>query len=141
MIQGAPIPAWIAVPIAVIMMIVVAAHAQALAKAEGVPESRRRIRLANAGLMLVTIPLLTIGFSLISSAAQPRLWVMVWLGAMLLVVMILALAVMDTLNTVRLSRRRREQLRGTLSEYRVHLIDMSKRRPDNAGQEKADDGP
>lgn len=54
--------------------------------------------------MLLTIPLLTAGFSLISSVQQPRVWVMVWLVSFLLVGMILLLAVIDTLNTVRIGR-------------------------------------
>lgn len=137
-----PIPPVIAIPLAIIGMIVVAAHAQALARAPGIPESRRRIRLANSVLMLVTIPLLTSGFSLISATSRPRLWVMVWMLSTLLVGMILILAVLDTLNTVRLSRRRRQALREELSHYRAGLIDLARaddsdprsgEHPDHAG--------
>lgn len=136
-----PIPPAIAIPVAIVGMIVVAAHAQALAKAPGVPESRRRIRLANAVLMLLTIPMLTAGFSLISGATRPRLWVMVWLLSTLLVGMILILAVLDTLNTVRISRRRRRELREQLSGYRADIIELARRTranhptepPDHAG--------
>lgn len=122
-----PIPPAIAIPVAIVGMIVVAAHAQALAKAPGVPESRRRIRLANAVLMLLTIPMLTAGFSLISGVQRPRLWVMVWLLSTLLVGMILILAVIDTLNTVRISRRRRQELREQLSVYRADLVELARR--------------
>ncbi|MCA9283303.1 MAG: hypothetical protein KDA30_14830 [Phycisphaerales bacterium] len=126
MTSGAPIPPGLAIPIAIVGMIIVAAHAQALAKTPGVPESRRRVRLANAVLMLLTIPLLTAGFSLISSTQQPRLWVMVWLISFLLVGMILLLAVIDTLNTIRLGRARRRELRETLSEYRADIIELAR---------------
>ncbi|MCA9281601.1 MAG: hypothetical protein H6812_08440 [Phycisphaeraceae bacterium] len=126
MTSGAPIPPGLAIPIAIVGMIVVAAHAQALAKAPGVPESRRRVRLANAVLMLLTIPLLTAGFSLISSVQQPRVWVMVWLVSFLLVGMILLLAVIDTLNTVRIGRERRRELRDSLSAYRADIINLAR---------------
>lgn len=137
MTQGAPIPAALAIPVAIIAMIVVAGHAQALMRAPEIPESRRRIRLANAVLMLLTIPLLTTGFSLISGASHPRLWVMIWMLSTLLIGMILILAVLDTANTVRLSRRRRQHLRASLSQYKQDLLELARRQQHT---ERSDDG-
>lgn len=115
MIESGPlIPMWIGLPLGVVMMLVVAAHAMVLGEMRG-PASRRRIRQANAGLMLVLIPLLTAGFSLIDPGRDPRLWVLVWLAAMPLLCFVVLFAGLDVANTWRLLRKRRRTLRAELA--------------------------
>ncbi len=107
---GPLVSPWIGVPLGVAMMLVVAGHLLLLSDLCR-PPSRRRIRQANGGIMLVLIPLLTAGFSLIDPAREPRLWVVVWLAALPMLWFVLMLAAADMLNTWRLLRKRRAGLR------------------------------
>ncbi len=108
------IPAWITAPAALVMVILVLAHgAQTWRSAE--PPSRRRIRLANASVMMLTLPLLTIGFSFLDYRVQPRAWTLVWLCAMALLTVNIALAVLDVANTLRLVRRAQSAVRKALA--------------------------
>ena len=104
---------WIGLPLGVIMMLVVAAHVLVVSEMAR-PASRRRIRQANGGLMLVLIPLLTAGFSLIDPQADPRMWVLVWLAALPMLSFVVLFAGLDVLNTWCLLRRRRVRLRAEL---------------------------
>lgn len=113
MIAGTLIPAWICVPAGVLMMLCLALHARATARGSH-PASRKRIRLANAAIMLVNTPLLTAGFSIISASATPRAWLLVWLAAMALLAFSVALALLDMLNTLRLARRAARELTRSL---------------------------
>jgi hypothetical protein len=108
------IPAWICLPIAAAMMICLALHARATVQSSH-PASRKRIRTANAWIMLINTPLLATGFSLISPSSAPRAWLLVWIAAMLLLAFSVALAVLDMLNTIRLGRRAARELAATLT--------------------------
>jgi len=110
---GTLIPVWICVPIAAAMMICLALHARAIARGNH-PASRKRIRLANAAVMLVNTPLLAAGFSLINSSTAPRAWLLVWIAAMVLLAFSIGLALLDMLNTVRLARRAARELTQSL---------------------------
>lgn len=117
-------PLWIGVPLGVAMMLLVAGHLMALSDS-GQPASRRRIRQANGGLMLVLIPLLTAGFSIIDPRSDVRMWILVWLAAMPLLLFVLMFAGLDMVNTWRLTRARREALRAELrglEEMRDRMI-------------------
>jgi hypothetical protein len=105
---------WIGLPLGVVMMLVVAAHVTVIGETTN-PASRRRIRQANGGLMLVLIPLLTAGFSLIDPQRDPRLWVLVWLAALPMLCFVVLFAGLDVLNTWRLLRRRRLKLQAELA--------------------------
>jgi hypothetical protein len=109
MITGTLIPAWIGVTVGVVMMLIVAGHALSL-RGAGIPASRRRIRQANAGLIVVLIPLLTAGTSLISPTRQPLVWMQVWVAAILLLTAVIGFALLDMVNTARLNRGRKERL-------------------------------
>ena len=94
-------------------MLLVAGHAAATWRSDQ-PHSRRRIRLANACVMMLTLPLLLAGFSLIDHRAEPRMWTLVWLSAMALLTVNIALAMLDVANTLRLVRRARLRVRAAL---------------------------
>lgn len=108
------IPPWITAPAGFVMLILVLHHA-ARTWHSAEPLSRRRIRLANAAVMSLTLPLLTIGFSFLDHRAQPRAWTLVWLCAMTLLAVNIALAVLDVANTLRMVRRARRALRAALA--------------------------
>jgi hypothetical protein len=95
------------------MLLLVAFHAASTWRSDQ-PHSRRRIRLANACVMMLTLPLLMAGFSLIDHRAEPRLWTLVWLAAMALLTVNIALAMLDVANTLRLVRRARQRVKAAL---------------------------
>ena len=127
-------PATIAVPLGVVLMLMVAGQLVVLSRTQQ-PASRRRIRRVNGGLMLVTIPVLTTGFSLVDPDRAPAVWSLVWLGAMFLLAFVVLFALLDALNTVRLARRRRAALRAAASALREEVL---RRRGDRGG--RAGDG-
>ena len=123
---------WIGAPLGVVMMLIVAAHLWWLA-GSGPPASRRRIRQANGALMLMLVPLLTAGFSLLDHRTSPREWGLVWIAAMTLLVGILMFALLDTLNTIRLRRRVRAALARRLAALRAEVRAAARERRDGAG--------
>lgn len=111
---------WISLPFAGVMMLLVAAHIE-VTSSPAVPRSRRRIRIANAWVMMVTIPLLAAGSSLIDPDTRAWVFSVVWLAASWLVALSVVLAMADIANTVRLTRTGRRQLRAHLREMGEEL--------------------
>lgn len=100
---------WLVLPVAGLMMLVVAAHIGATQERTE-PRSRRRIRVANGWVMLLLLPLLGAGFGVINHQTHPRLFALVWLGAIGLLLLCILLAVADVVNTMRIARAARERL-------------------------------
>ncbi|MDX2132801.1 MAG: hypothetical protein SFY69_12195 [Planctomycetota bacterium] len=113
--QGPVAHAFLVLPIMGLSLIIVAAHALSLAKAE-MPASRRRIRLASAMVMMLMLPIGSYALSLADPVRDQRAFVLAWMLTTGLVVMLLALAGLDLLNTWRLHRRDLRTLRRTLRE-------------------------
>lgn len=113
MISGAIIPLWLGLPVAAVLMLMVAAHALAVGESDH-PASRKRIRQANAVMILLTVPLLTTGFCVLSARDQPREWALVWLSSFAMLGFVVMLAVVDVMNTLRLLRAARAKLRREL---------------------------
>jgi len=109
---------WFVLPVAAVMMLAVAAHITVTEKSAQ-PRSRRRIRIANGWVMLVGVPLIAAGFSIISPEVNRRAFVLVWLMVMGLVLISLGLAGLDILNTMRLTLRDRRRLREGLRDLHV----------------------
>lgn len=107
------LPAWLVLPITALLMLIIAGAITSAAK-HTTPASRRRIRLANGWVMLLTTPLAATGFSLIDSSAQPRLFVKVWVLVIGLIFISIVLAILDMLNTARLVRLSHQRLRGAI---------------------------
>lgn len=99
-------PPWAVFPMALVTMIVIASHLRSLARAE-MPASRRRIRRANGWLMMFLVIALACAFGLNSS---PRVFVMMWMIVAGLTGLVLILAWMDAVNSLRLHRRDRLML-------------------------------
>jgi hypothetical protein len=104
------LPAWIVIPVTIALMLLVAGAITVAAKST-TPASRRRVRLANGWVMLLTMPMAAAGFTLIDSALQPRLFVKVWILVIGLICISVVLAILDILNTARLARISRARLR------------------------------
>ena len=60
--------------------------------------------MANGWVLLLLIPLLAAGFGVIDPNANARMFALVWFAAIVLLALCVCLAVMDMLNTLRLSR-------------------------------------
>lgn len=106
---GAPmLPWWVVVPLAGLTMLVVAWHTLRLRDAD-IPASRRRIRTANGLLMLAFVPVLAFAVG-VANPGQPRTFALAWVGVIVLLIVIITLAGLDMLNTLRLYRAAREEL-------------------------------
>lgn len=106
------VPIWVSAPLAMITLVTVAAHLLAM-RGANMPESRRRIRTANGWLILVTVTVLVIAFSVVSRS-QPRQFVLIWVVAMALVCFTILMAVVDMVNNLRLARIQRQRLSRTM---------------------------
>lgn len=107
------LPMLVTGPIAAVLFALVVVHLVYLVP-HTLPMSRRRIRRANGLVMLVAIPLVFAGFSLVSHRTQPALWATVWVAAGSLLVFAVVLALVDMLNTMRLHRSAQVRLRHDL---------------------------
>ncbi|MGH7131114.1 MAG: hypothetical protein ACREJO_04120 [Phycisphaerales bacterium] len=112
--SGPLAPGWVVAPVCALAMLATAAHVWAVQRAE-MPASRRRIRTVTGLVLLVMWPLLGIALSGVDTADRRR-FVLVWMVVMGLVVMAIALAVLDMLNSARLAVREKRELMKAMRE-------------------------
>ncbi len=142
---GPLITPWIVMPVAGALLIVIGAHLNALASAP-MPASRRRIRVVNGWLMLLTTPLAAYAFAM-ATPSNTRLFVLIWLAVVGLIGIIVMLAVMDLLNTQRLyrgiQRELKQEIKGPRREVAATVQSGSRTRAQsgNDPREGADDRP
>jgi len=130
---GSLVPAWLAMPVGAVVIVLLAAHMRALAVAE-MPESRRRIRTANGWIMLLATPVTAYAFGA-ATPADPRAFLLTWLSVAGLLAIVLFLAGLDIMNTGRMSMEARHGLRRELHDLHRDL-GQSSSAPDPPG-----DGP
>lgn len=102
------LPSWVVLPVAVVLLLVVAAHLLLISSAP-MPESRRRIRLANGWIMLLLVPIGAAAFGVVTPG-DPRMFLIVWLLVIFMLVMLIVLATLDVFNTGRLYRREKRSI-------------------------------
>lgn len=102
-------PAPIVLPLAILALLIVAGHALLLWRAD-MPASRRRIRLANSLVMMFGVPVMAYAFA-VATPARPGLFEFAWLLAAGVILLVLLLAMLDILNTLRLRVLERIELR------------------------------
>ncbi|MBO6513664.1 MAG: hypothetical protein JJ974_06855 [Phycisphaerales bacterium] len=114
---GPVAPSWIVLPLAMIALLIVAAHLLVLREhAIGkMPESRRQIRMITGWVMMFTIPLIAYGFGIVSPANQQE-FVLAWTCIVGLLCGIILLACVDAFNSVRLARKQTKALRAEFRE-------------------------
>lgn len=125
-------PAWAVFPLAFIAMIAVAAYILALRDARQLPEmpaSRRRIRLASAWTTLLTIPVLAVGFAVVTPAT-PRWFLLIWVAGVGLLGIIVMLSAIDLADSARIQRAERRALLRELTDARRSLLGSPKRHED-----------
>lgn len=115
MIGSGILPAWLVLPVAGVLMLLVAWHAVAL-ELSAEPASRKRIRVVNGWVMLIGIPVVASGFSLVDPEGRPRAFVMIWAVGIGLLLISVTLAAVDMVNTWRLAKSDREELQRGLRE-------------------------
>ena len=108
-VVGAVVSPWVALPVAAVALVLIAWHSTGL-DAQAMPASRRRIRQANAWVMMLGVPLFAIGVSIVNEDRSPRAFVLVWLVTSMLLLLCVLLAVIDALNTWRLASHERRHL-------------------------------
>lgn len=103
---GGVLSAWVVVPLTVFLMAVVVLYQAWLARAQ-MARWRRRLRAANGWVMLLGLPAIGAGFSLISPSTHPRLFVAVWAFGLFTVAVAVGLAVVDLGASALLGREAR----------------------------------
>jgi len=113
-------PATLVLPVAILALLVLAAHVVSVSRST-MPASRRRIRMSNGMLMMFSIPIAAYAFGFASPETQPREFALAWMMVAGLLVLIVAIAVLDVVNTFRLHVPERAQMRRELREARSAL--------------------
>ncbi len=94
------LPMWATGPLAVVLLLALAAHVLWLLHAK-MPDSRRRIRLMTGVLMMMGAPLGVYAFSVVTPST-PRNFAIAWLLLGAITLTVLLLAILDIANTWRL---------------------------------------
>lgn len=108
------LPSWVVLPVAVVLLLVVAVHLLVVLNAP-MPASRRRIRLANGWIMLLLVPLGAAAFGVVTPS-DPRSFVFVWTLVIFMLLMLIVLATIDIVNTGIMYRRERRSLRDSFGQ-------------------------
>lgn len=103
------LPGWVVLPVAIVLLLVVATNLLILLSAP-MPPSRRRIRIATGWLMLILVPLGAAAFGVVTPS-DPRAFLMIWTLVIALLLILIVLSVLDVFNTGRLYRQEREKLK------------------------------
>ncbi|MGQ0629020.1 MAG: hypothetical protein ACT4PL_13090 [Phycisphaerales bacterium] len=105
---------WLALPLCAGAMLFIAGHVLALYRLD-IPASRRRIRTAGGLLMLVLAPMLAYAGAVVPPADK-RAFVLAWMAVMAILGLIIAVALIDVANNLRLHTRARADLRRSEAE-------------------------
>jgi hypothetical protein len=117
------LPSWVVLPVAVVLLLVVAVHLLVVSHAP-MPSTRRRIRLANGWIMLLLVPLGAAAFGVVTPS-DARSFVFVWTLVIFMLLMLIVLATIDIVNTGVLYRRERRSLRDSFRQPQTHLDERS----------------
>ena len=106
-----------------------------------VPASRRTLRRATLILIAVLLPIIVAALSFLDPAQHQRPYIMTWIGAMLVIAILVIVAGLDAVNTMRLVQQQtHEELReaaGDLADAikarKQSLLASSQHRPTKNG--------
>lgn len=119
------LPPIVVLPLAILTVLLIAAHLAALQADRAVPLSRRRIRTANGVVMLITTLTLAYAFAY-ASTADPARFALVWGAAIMLLTIVLALSSIDVLNNLRLTRLQRRRVKKAAIDLHSQLATILK---------------
>jgi hypothetical protein len=100
-------PAWVVFPLAVLTGLIVLLHLSMMHDPkvfEQMPLSRRRLRTAGGVVALVAVPVLAYAFGIVTPS-DPAAFTMAWSASVGILGMIVMIAAMDSLNSVRIHRK------------------------------------
>ncbi len=117
MTVGGVLSPWVVVPITAALMGLVVLYQGWLARSD-MPRWRRRLRGANGWIMLLGLPAVGAGFSIINHASNPVLFVGVWGFGLLMVAAAVGLAVVDWSASALLGLEARAAMRRTMHNPR-----------------------
>lgn len=117
-------PAWFVLPVAAVALLVTAGHWVALAKSD-MPAGRKRLRTANGLVMLMTIPVLAYGFGVVDTSDQRR-FVLTWMAASGLIIIVVALAGLDLCSTFLFARKARRELLDEFARGRADAVQRAR---------------
>lgn len=140
MLNPAPIlPAWLVLPVGVLTLLILAGHLLALSGDHEMDPQRRRIRMTNGILMMLTVPLICYGFG-VATPDRTRAFIYVWVLSAAMLFMIILVAGIDMLHSWNLHRLQLRQVREQLVRSRAQdatgvLMGVSTPRGARAGGE------
>lgn len=114
---GVMLPLWFTVPLAAASVLLIAHQDRAIRRAD-MPESRRRIRRAG-GLLLILLPVLIAYALSVATPREPLGFVLSWSAVVGLLLLLVTVALADVVNTLRLLRAERRELRRELERLCV----------------------
>ena len=135
--SGPILPAWVVLPIAVLTMLIIAAHTIAMGSIN-MPASRRRIRSLNAWVMLFTTALLAYAFG-IATTDEPQVFALAWTFATISLAFVLLFACLDMLNNARIYASDRKRIRQRLVDARERLAAQATHSGDTAAGDPPSD--
>lgn len=109
---------WVVIPLAIVAMLLIAGHIINLRADGDIPDSRRRIRLANAWLMLILAPIAAMAFSIVTPG-QAREFVLLMSIVVGMLGFIVILACADAMNNLRIHRTAVRELREEIAKARL----------------------
>jgi hypothetical protein len=95
-----------------------------------VPASRRKIRRLSLVIMLLAMPMLVRGLSFVDPDVDKRPYLLVWMTAFVMVLIVIVTALLDAVNTLRLHQsHRHEVLREAAAQLAKSLRDRKQQPP------------
>jgi cobalamin biosynthesis protein CobD/CbiB len=120
-----------------LLMVLVAGHVLALSKSDQ-PSCRKRIRMANGIVAMLTFGLMCAGLCVFTPEHTPREWALSWMAVMMLIALHVALAMADTINTARLRRQASAQIKDASRRLQEELVALGVRLDGDASRSNSD---
>lgn len=128
--SGPIAPPWLVFPLAGIAMVITAGYLIALREAPSdmIAPRQARIRTATGWLTLITLPLTAYGFG-VTTTADPKTFMLVWVTVTALLAFIFLLASIDLLSLAAERRRLVNEHRESLRQARVRSVRLASGAP------------
>jgi hypothetical protein len=118
MVDTTPIlPPWLVLPVGALALLILAGHLLALNSDTRMDPQRRRIRMTNNVLMMLTVPLVAYGFG-VTTPDHYRAFIYVWVLSAAMLFMVIMVAGVDMLHSWNLHRIQLKSLRRQIAAAR-----------------------
>lgn len=106
------LPAWIVLPVALILLLAVATHLLMLLRSN-MPARRRRLRTLSGWIMLLVVPIGAAAFGVVTPS-EPRAFVFIWSLVAILMLLLIVVSLLDLAHAHREHQAERRRLREEL---------------------------